>query len=91
VILIADDQSTNVISGRVKNSAALPTGTSVLPLRDQIYLEAGVSYSIQFTLSNGNGGLKVVTYPLTVATPGLQSQLQLSQALSEPLPEYAVF
>ncbi|WP_163367829.1 hypothetical protein, partial [Enterobacter hormaechei] len=67
------------------------TGTSVLPLRDQIYLEAGVSYSIQFTLSNGNGGLKVVTYPLTVATPGLQSQLQLSQALSEPLPEYAVF
>ncbi|MFC7661729.1 phage tail protein [Methylorubrum suomiense] len=91
VILIADDQSTNVISGRIAHENGSPAGTTRLPLRDQIYLEAGITYSVQFTISDGNGGLKVVTYPLTVTTPGLQNQLVLSQALAEALPEFAVF
>lgn len=91
VILVADDQSTNVITGRVKNPDPLPVGTTRLPLRDQIYLEAGISYSVQFTVADDNGGLKVVSYPLTVTTPGQQTQLVLSQALAQELPEYAVF
>lgn len=91
VILIADDQSTNVISGRTRNTTAAPIGTVSLPLRDQIYLEAGVSYSAQFTVSDGDGGLRVVSYPLTVAQPGLQNRLVFSQATAEELPEYAVF
>ncbi|QEE37937.1 MULTISPECIES: phage tail protein [unclassified Methylobacterium] len=91
VILVADDQSTNVISGRVRNPDALPAGTTRLPLRDQIYLEAGVDYAAQFTLAADGGGLRVVTYQLTVAQPGLQSELVLAQPLADELPEYAVF
>ncbi|BAQ50280.1 carbohydrate binding domain-containing protein [Methylobacterium aquaticum] len=91
VILIADDQSTNVITGRVKNRVPLPIGAVSLPLRDQIYLEAGIDYSVQFTCSDGQGGLKVVSYPLAVAQPGLQSRLTLDRPLEEELPEYAVF
>lgn len=91
VILVADDQSTNVISGRVRNPEPLPAGTLRLPLRDQIYLEAGVSYSVQFTVSDVAGGMRVVTYPLQVDQPGMQGELVLAQALADPLPEYAVF
>lgn len=91
VFLVSDPQSSNVISGRIKNVDPAPVGTSVLPLRDQIYLEAAVSYTVQFNVSDGAGGTRIVSYPLTVTTPGLQSQLRLSRALSEALPEYAVF
>lgn len=91
VILVADDQSSNVITGRVKSPVEVPAGTVVLPLRDQIYLEAGIDYSVQFTLSDPAGGLRVVTYPLQVLQPGAQSQLTLAQPLTDPLPEYAVF
>jgi predicted phage tail protein len=91
IILVGDPLSNNTITGRIRNPDVLPAGTTTLPLRDQIYLEAGISYSIQLMASDNNGGTKIVTYPLSVTTPGQQTELKLARATAEALSEYATF
>lgn len=91
VILIADEDTSSVITGRLANTAPLPAGTVTLQLRDAIYLEATPGLSITFTVSDNAGGLKVVSYPIAATSVGRVTQIRLDRALTAPLQEKAVF
>lgn len=86
VILIADDDVEHGLSGRVLEQ----TGPRTVSLRDPIYFEAGVNYTVSFQVPDATRiSYKLVELPL-VAAPG--NQLTLTTAADLPdLPENAVF
>jgi len=86
VMLIADDDIENGMSGRVK----AVTGARTITLRDPLYFEAGVSYSISFQVPNTSTvSFNLVELALTT-TVGNVTTLTTTTNLPT-LPEDAVF
>jgi len=86
VILVSDPDMGYGISGRVKS---LDDTRTIVRLRDPIYLEAGISYDIQFVLSDGT----VHRTNLSSTLKGYNTELHITAALpsDDLLPDRTVF
>lgn len=84
VILVADDEVTPVITGRIEQQVS----DTQVGLRDPIFLEAGLTYQVKFTLPTEDG-FEVQTRTVT-NTVGTHYTLNFTPALAG-LPEHAVF
>lgn len=85
VILLSDPTMGYAISGRIKSIDE--EDRTIINLRDSIYLEAGVSYKVQFTSPEGIYETEI--NPLTGA--GNIYQLNLKEPLPSYIPEMSVF
>ena len=85
VMLICDPDMGYGVSGRVKD---INPDRASITLRTPIYLEAGVSYDIQFILSNGD----IHRTNLVETTKGYNTELKFTAPLPEGLvPDRTVF
>lgn len=85
VILISDPDLGYGITGRV---STIDEARTTITLRDPVYLEAGVEYTIAFSLSNGEEFESTLTY----MTAGEVSSITFDDAVPEDLlPDNAVF
>lgn len=85
VILISDPDMGYGISGRI---SSIDDDRTTIYLRDPIFIEAGVTYTIVFTLNNGEEFESELTY----LTAGEVTEITFNDAVPEDvLPDNAVF
>lgn len=85
VILISDPTMGYALSGRIKNIDE--QDRKILNLRDSVYLEAGISYNIQFNLPDGTFETQIDS----LSGKGNLYTLILKDPVPDNLPEKAVF
>lgn len=83
VILVADDTLGYALSGRL---VSLDVARTTLNLRDPIYLEAGIAYTLSFDHTGS-----VIERTLVSPQSGYNTTLTVNEALPEGLPEFCAF
>jgi predicted phage tail protein len=86
ILLVADPNAQEVITGRILSV----TSPTLLQLRDEIYLEAGIPLTLSIFVGDGQGGFQARQYPIANG-PGKTTTLTLASPLDVTLPEKAVF
>lgn len=83
-ILIGDPDLGYALTGRIKS---LNPARTVITLRDALYLEFGITYTLSMKIPNTG----IITRTITTPSTGSTTSLTLSSALPSNTPEYATF
>lgn len=83
IVLIADPDMDWGFTGRIKT---VSVDRKTITLRDSVYLEAGVTYTLQFQLTDA-----VIERTVIAGVTGSVLELELDIALPTGIPEHAVF
>jgi predicted phage tail protein len=89
IILVSDPDMGYALSGRIKS---LNENRTIVSVRDPLYLEDGVVYTLQVEVPNPTtGSFDLVSVPLVGPYDGYVYDFELSAQLPEGLPAYAYF